>query len=393
MKIIVFLGDGMADLPHPTLGNRTPLDVSAHPHMDALASAAALFGMVQTIPEDMPAGSDVANLAVLGYDPARRYTGRSSLEAVSMGIELAETDVCYRCNLVTFSETDNLEDAILLDYSAGEIPTEEAHALIAKLAVGLPLQNADLHAGISYRNCLVLHNAQGGADLTPPHDITGQPVREYLPKGTNAEILLSYMQAARALLSEHPANGIWFWGEGKKPRLPNFRETFGLRGAMISAIDLLHGIALCAGMERIRVPGATGDYHTDYAAKARAAIAALQNGADYVYIHVEAADECGHRRQVREKCYAIEQIDAKIVGPVMAWLQNCGEDFAALLLPDHPTPLSLGTHSAAPVPFALYKKGDNAARHIRYCEQSAEKTGLFIANAPDLMQIMIRQED
>lgn len=399
MKYVVVLGDGMADWPLEELGGKTPLDVAKHPNMDRLAQLGA-FGLVKTVPDGMKPGSDTANLAVFGYDPQRYYSGRSPLEAASLGIPLVETDVTYRCNLVTLSETERIEDATMVDYSAGEITTKEARELITMLDGALSTEGVRLYPGFSYRHCFVLNHAQDGAELTPPHDFTGKPVAGRLPKGTNAGLLLDWMEKARALLKEHPvnvkrraegknpANAIWFWGEGRKPALTPFFEKTGLRGAVISAVDLIQGIGRCAGMDVIKVEGATGTYETNFSGKARAAIGALSGGADYVYIHVEAPDECGHHAQIREKVYSIEQIDEKILGPVWEHLESSGEDYAILALPDHPTPISIRTHSSDPVPFALYRKGDGGAKAVKYNESDAKATNVMINEGYTLIDLL-----
>jgi 2,3-bisphosphoglycerate-independent phosphoglycerate mutase len=399
MKYVVVLGDGMADWPLEELGGKTPLDVAKHPNMDRLAQLGA-FGLVKTVPDGMKPGSDTANLAVFGYDPQRYYSGRSPLEAASLGIPLVETDVTYRCNLVTLSETERTEDATMVDYSAGEITTKEARELITMLDGALSTEGVRLYPGFSYRHCFVLNHAQDGAELTPPHDFTGKPVAGRLPKGTNAGLLLDWMEKARALLKEHPvnvkrraegknpANAIWFWGEGRKPALTPFFEKTGLRGAVISAVDLIQGIGRCAGMDVIKVEGATGTYETNFSGKARAAIGALSGGADYVYIHVEAPDECGHHAQIREKVYSIEQIDEKILGPVWEHLESSGEEYAILALPDHPTPISIRTHSSDPVPFALYRKGDGGAKAVKYNESDAKATNVMINEGYTLIDLL-----
>ena len=369
--------------------------------MDLLAQN-GLFGLARTVPEGMPPGSDTANLSVFGYDPKKWYTGRSPLEAVSMGIELSDTDVAYRCNFVTLSEAPSIEDAVMEDYSAGEITTEEARELVDFLNVRFHTARTHLFPGITYRHCLVHYDAETGAVLTPPHDISGQPVREYLPQGQYSGLLRAMMEYSYEVLRSHPVNvrraaegrtpatAVWLWGEGRKPSLPSFEELYGVRGSVISAVDLVQGIGLCAGLRVIRVPGATANYHTDFAAKGHAAIEALRGGDDFVYIHVEAPDECGHRHEVSEKIYSIEQIDHKIVGPVMEYLQGCGEDYAALLMPDHPTPLSLMTHTSDPVPFALVRKGDCGLEPRRFTEKQAAETGIFVNEAHTLMQRLLR---
>lgn len=379
----------MADWPVDELGGRTPLDAADHPTMDKLAQDGE-FGLVKTVPDGMTPGSDTANLSVFGYDPRLYYSGRSPLEAASLGIPLTDTDVTYRCNLVTLSGGNKLAETVMTDYSAGEISTEEAREVILFLDEKLKSPGVRLYPGFSYRHCFVLNNADTGAQLVPPHDFSGKPVAGRLPEETNAPILLRWMNAAYELLKDHPinrarvaadknpANAIWFWGEGRKPALTPFFKKTGLRGAVISAVDLIQGIGRCAEMEVVRVEGATGTYETNFSGKAAAAIDALSRGADYVYLHVEAADECGHHGQLTEKIYSIEQIDRQILKPVYEYMEGCGEDYAILLLPDHPTPLQIRTHSAEPVPFALYRKGDAAGRIIRYTESEAKKTGLYL---------------
>lgn len=388
MKLAVILGDGMADWPVDELDGKTPLEVANHPYMDLFARDGA-FGFVKTVPDGMKPGSDTANLSVFGYDPKRYYSGRSPLEAASLGIELAQTDVTYRCNLVTLSQESDIADATMVDYSAGEISTEEARELILFLESELGIPGVRLYPGFSYRHCLVLNEAETGAELTPPHDFSGKPVAGKLPTGTNAELLLRWMKRAYAILSDHPvnrarvaagknpANAIWFWGEGRRPALTPFLEKTGLKGAVISAVDLIQGIGRCAGMEVVKVEGATGTFETNFAGKAAAAIDVLRRGADYVYVHIEAADECGHHGQLKEKIYSIEQIDRQVIQPVFDYLEGCGEDYAILVLPDHPTPLKIRTHSSDPVPFALYRKGDHARRETRYTELAAKATGLY----------------
>ncbi len=388
MKLAVILGDGMADWPVEELGGKTPLEVANHPYMDLFARDGA-FGLVKTVPDGMKPGSDTANLSVFGYDPKRYYSGRSPLEAASLGIELAQTDVTYRCNLVTLSQERDIADTTMVDYSAGEISTEEARELILFLDSELGSEGVRLYPGFSYRHCLVLNEAQTGAELTPPHDFSGKPVAGKLPTGTNAELLLRWMKRAYELLNDHPinrarvavgknpANAIWFWGEGRRPALTPFLEKTGLKGAVISAVDLIQGIGRCAGMEVVKVEGATGTFETNFAGKAAAAIDVLKRGADYVYVHIEAADECGHHGQLKEKIYSIEQIDRQVIQPVYDYLEGCGEDYAILVLPDHPTPLKIRTHSSDPVPFALYRKGDHAGRENRYTELDANSTGLY----------------
>ncbi len=400
MKYVVVLGDGMADYPVEELGGKTPLDVANHPNMDYIANMGE-FGLVRTVPEGMKPGSDTANLSVFGYDPKVYYSGRSPLEAASLGVELGPKDVTYRCNFVTLTGGGPLETTTLADYSAGEISSEEAAELVAFLNENLATEDVRLYPGFSYRHCLVMRNAADGAELIPPHDFTGKPVEGRLPQGQNTDILFKWMTTAYACLKDHPvnkarvargenpANGIWFWGEGRKPALMPFQEKTGLTGAVVSAVDLVQGIGKCAGMDILHVEGATGTYKTNFSGKTQAALDALRDGCDYVYIHMEAPDECGHQHQVQEKVYSIEQIDEKVLGPILHGLGETGEKFTVLLLPDHPTPLSLRTHVSDPVPYVLYRCGDNAGRNLRYCEQDAKETGVFVEEGYTLIDRML----
>lgn len=401
MKYVVVLGDGMADYAVPELSGKTPLDVANHPAMDYIAERGE-YGLVKTIPEGMKPGSDTANLAVFGYDPAIYYSGRSPLEAASLGVKLTDDDVAYRCNFVTLAPCDDIEYSTMVDYSAGEISSEEAAELVSFLNERLASETVTLYPGFSYRHCLILHHADTGAVLTPPHDISGQTTQARLPKGTNAALLTRWMRVSHELLSGHPvnlarvaagknpANCVWFWGEGRKPALTSFREKTGLAGAVVSAVDLIQGIGTCAGMRILRVPGATGTYTTNFTGKAQAALDALSGGCDYVYIHLEAPDECGHHHQVQEKVYSIEQIDEKILAPIMRALDARGEPYTILLLPDHPTPLVKMTHVSDPVPYVLYHSGNEVQNPgVRYCEADAGKTNTFIAHGYTLLDRML----
>ena len=403
MKSIVFLCDGMADYPVSAFDGRTPLDVSRHPNMDKIAEG-GLFGLARTVPHGQKPGSDNANLSVFGYDPLVYYTGRSPLEAVNMGIDLAQEDVAYRCNLVTLRGSDNMEECTMGDYSAGEISTEEARELIQAMDKLFRTDKVELYPGVSYRHCLVLRAADTGAQLTPPHDISGKPVRDCLPKGVNGALLLDMMKRSFALLKDHPvnqkrvaqgknpANCLWFWGEGRKPALTPFAEKFGVqKGGVISAVDLIRGIGRCAGLEVLPVDGViTGTFETDFDAKAKAAIHAFEEGHQFVYLHMEGPDECGHHRQIQEKVTCIEDIDKKVIGPVMEYLENCGEDYSVLLMPDHPTPLCLMTHVSDPVPFALLSSKypvDNTG--AVFTEYAARATGVMVPRACDLMEKLL----
>ncbi len=400
MKYIVVLGDGMADYKLEELGNRTPLQAANKPHIDALAREAEV-GLCRTVPAGFKPGSDVANLSVMGYDPHDCYTGRSPLEAVSIGIDLKDTDVTLRCNLVTLSEEEKYEDRTMLDYSAGEISTEEARKLISYLKEHLDSDMFTLYAGVSYRHCLVVKEGKTGHELTPPHDITGKPVRGHLPEGPLGEKYRAMMERSAELLREHPinrarvaagknpANSVWFWGEGTKPALENFEKKFGKKGGVISAVDLVKGIGILAGMQVIEVEGATGNYDTNFAGKATAALDALLGGLDFVYIHMEAPDECGHQGDVKHKIYSIEQIDEKVVAPLCAGLRKAGEKFRMLICPDHPTPIAVRTHVSDPVPYLLYDSGKRGAGAPAYDEDSAAQTGVFVGMGWELMKKLL----
>lgn len=392
MKYVVVLGDGMADLPIESLGGKTPLDVAFKPNIDKLAKVSEI-GLVKTVADGMKPGSDVANLSVLGYDSAIYYSGRSPLEAVSIGVDFAPCDVTYRTNLVTLAG-DNIEDCVMQDYSAGEITTEEARELILAVEKELGSDGVHFFPGISYRHCLLLKNAETGAELTPPHDISGKKIGDYLPKGKHSELFLSLIEKARRVLENHPvnkeriarglnpANSIWFWGEGRKPNLKNFQEKNGVKGAMISAVDLLKGIAMVSGMEVIEVEGATGNNDTNYKGKALAALDALKRN-DFVYIHIEAADECGHRGELENKIASIEDIDKYVVGTLLEGLD--GQEYSIMILPDHPTPISLKTHTNVPVPYLIYRSNQKQKGTDTYNESYAKESGIYIEKGYTLL--------
>ncbi len=397
MKYVVILGDGMADKPIASLGDKTPLQVANKPYIDGLCARAEL-GMMKTVPDGMKAGSDVANLSVLGYNPKYGYTGRSPLEAASIGIELKDTDVTARANLVTVSDEDNYQDKTMIDYSAGEISTEEAKELIEYLASRLNDDKYKLYSGISYRHCLVIDNGVVSGDLTPPHDITGKPVKEYLPSGEylrlvkeSYELLKDHpVNQARVKAGKRPANSLWFWGEGTKPALENFENRFGVNGGMISAVDLLKGIGKLTGMRVIEVAGATGNYDTDFIGKANACLNGLRTGLDMVYVHMEAPDECGHHGDLEHKIYSIERID-KVVETVVEGLKQDGEEFAVLIAPDHPTPIATMTHCADPVPYLIYRSNKNLFNGgEKYDEVWAKSTGVFEEDGYKIMEKLIK---
>ena len=398
MKYVVILGDGMADYPNQALGGKTPLELAKKPNIDALAKS-GMVGLCKTVPDGMKPGSDVANLSVLGYDVKSCYTGRSPLEAASIGIELKDTDVTARANLVTLSNEPNFEDKTMVDYSAGEISTEEAKQLIEYLAERLNTQKFKFYAGISYRHCLVVDNGVIAGDLTPPHDITGKPIKGHLPTSEVGKEYLSLMKKSVELLKDHPINlarikagknpasSLWFWGEGTKPSLENYKGKYGVDGAIISAVDLLKGIGKLSGLQVIEVEGATGNYDTNFSGKATACIDALKNGKNYVYIHMEAPDECGHHGDAEHKIYSIEQIDKQVVAPIVEYLESCGEDYKILVCPDHPTPLCLKTHVSDPVPFIIYTKGDKKGNGATvYTEAQAKATGLTFNDGVSLVK-------
>ena len=401
MKYIVLLCDGMADRPIPELGNKTPMEVAHKPNMDALASC-GVCGTARTIPEGMHPQSDIANLAVMGYDPAIYYRGRSPLEAVSMGIDLGPNDIAIRCNISTVSDEEDYQDKTMIDYSSDEISTEEAKELVEYVAQHLNTKDMRLYTGISYRHCLVIKNAQVGTDLTPPHDITGKPVRGCLPKGRYGERLTKFMLDSHELLKNHPvnleriakgenpANTCWFWGEGTKPALAPFEELYGLKGGVVCAVDLIKGLGICAGMEVPFVEGATGAKRTDFAAKGRKALELLKSDVDFVYIHVEAPDESGHAGDVQCKIDAIEAIDKDILGYLQDGLEAAGEDYAIMLLPDHPTPIEIRTHSTDAVPFVLYRSDAERQGPAVYTEASAANTSLHVEQGYTLMKKFTR---
>ena len=402
MKYVVILGDGMADYKQERLGNKTPLDIAKKPNIDALCKVSEV-GLVKTVPEGMKPGSDVANLSVLGYNPKECYTGRSPLEAASIGIALKDTDVTARANLVTLSSEPMYEDRKMVDYSAGEISTEEARVLIEYLAEHINSEKYKLYSGISYRHCFVIDKGEIAGDLTPPHDISGRPIKDYLPKSELGKKYLEIMKESSRLLENHPINiarvkagknpatSLWFWGEGTKPKLQSFHDRYKLNGAMISAVDLLKGIGKLTGMRVIEVEGATGNYDTNFSGKARACLDALNSGCDFVYIHMEAPDECGHHGDAEHKIYSIEQIDEKVVAPIVAELEKKGEPFSILITPDHPTPLCCMTHVSDPVPFIIYRSNKQISSNVKaYNETEAKKTGLYVNSGVELMQRFIR---
>lgn len=398
MKYVVILGDGMADRPIEELGGMTPLEYARTPQMDLLAAAGEI-GMVHTIPDGMSPGSDTANLSVLGYDPKIYYSGRSPLEALSIGVDMKPTDVSLRCNIVTLSEEEeNYEDKKIIDHSSGEITTEEASVLIEAVKKELQTDIYKFYAGTSYRHLLIWDQGQV-VELTPPHDVLGQTVGQYLPEDA---VLREMMKKSYEILVNHPinterknkglnpANSCWFWGAGTRPALSSFEEKTGLKGAMVSAVDLLKGIAVGASMKNISVEGANGGLHTNYEGKAQAAVDALtKEGCDFVYVHLEAPDEMGHQGSVERKVQAIEYLDERIIAPVREGLAQAGEDFCMLIMPDHPTPICLRTHTSDSVPYLLYNSAKIQEHSWKYNEREAAQSGNRIAKGCEMIDYFI----
>lgn len=399
MKYIVVLGDGMADEPIEELGGKTPLAYAKTPNLDRLSKISEV-GMVHTIPEGMKPGSDTANLSVMGYDPKKYYSGRSPLEALSIGVPMKDTDIAIRCNIVTISEEDvPFEEKTIIDHSASEISTEDCEVLLKEVAAQLANETYQFYVGTSYRHCLIW-NKGSVVELTPPHDVLGQTIGQYLPED---EALRSMMKKSYDILAGHPinverkkkglnpANCCWFWGAGTKPMLSSFKEKTGKRGVMVSAVDLLKGIAVGAGMGVALVDGANGGLNTNYEGKAAAAVNAVtKDGYDFAYIHIEAPDEMGHQGSVERKVKAIEYLDERIVGPVVEKMKESGEDFRLLVLPDHPTPISKRTHTSDSVPYLIYdstiQKGNTPIENeYAYTEEDARKSGNFVAEGHKLM--------
>ena len=404
MKYLVLIPDGMADERVEALSDRTPMEAASKPCMDHLA-AHAQVGLVSNVPDGMVPESDTANMAILSFDPKVYSRGRSPLEAISMGLDMAPDETAYRCNVVTLSDEEDYDHKVMLDHSADEITTAEADELIRALEAHFGNDLRHFYTGVSYRHCILWKNGNDTYDFSRPHDIIGRVITDYLPKEENGggefyrlmkesyEVLNHHpVNEARRARGLKPANSAWLWSPGKKPRLPDFSEKWGISGTVISAVDLIKGIGLCAGMRSIDVDGATGNVHTNYAGKAEAAIRAFQEGSDLVYIHVEGPDECGHRAEVDNKVLSIERIDEKILSPVYDYLKSCGEEFKIMVLPDHPTPLSIRTHSKDPVPFLLYDSTMDVKGVDTFSEASAATTGLYVPEGHTLLARMITKD-
>lgn len=397
MKYIILQGDGMADYPLAQLGGRTPLEVAATPNMDRLASRGVL-GLARTIPEGFPPGSDVGNMSILGYDPALYHTGRSPLEAASMGVSLGQRDIAFRCNLVTLKEAG--EDFLMEDFTAGHISSEEAAEIVRDLNDHLGGNGIEFHPGVSYRNLMVWRGGVEEMNTTPPHDITDQKVGTYLPEGEGAEKLRDLMKASEGLLARHPVNRkreekgkrkattIWLWGQGRAPKMPTLKERFGITGGVIAAVDIINGLGTYAGLERIRVPGITGYLDTNYRGKGEYGLRALEEK-DLVFIHVEAPDEAGHMGDLEKKIQAIEDFDEKVVGTLLQGMDRWPA-WKLLLLPDHPTPIVLKTHVSDPVPFVLFSSAEKKKNGmLGFNESDAKKTGIVVKKAFQLMEALI----
>ena len=387
----------MADEPLQQLGDKTPMEVAVTPVMDRLAETGQV-GLVSTVPQNMKPGSDVANLSVMGYDPSECYSGRSPLEALSVGVSMDDTDVIFRCNIVTVTEDEPYEQKTILDHSSGEISTEDADILMDAIRQAFNDEEFSFFTGTSYRHITVWKNGEV-LDFEPPHDHLGQVIGQFLPENPKFR---NMMEKSFAILNNHPlnvkraaegknkANSLWFWGAGTKPALQNFHEKTGLSGTMISAVDLLKGIAVGAGMQSINVPGATGSLDTNYDGKAQAALdALLKDGSDFVYIHLEGPDEMGHQGELEHKIKAIEYIDEKIVGTVKNGLDVAGEDYRILVLPDHPTPIRCRTHTSDPVPYMLYDSTKPADQGCAFTEKAAKESGIFVEHGYELIRKLI----
>lgn len=402
MKYIVILGDGMADYPVDYFDGKTILEVADKPTIDYMCAHGEL-GMVKTVQDGMKPGSDVANLSVMGYDTKKCYSGRSPLEAASIGVEMKDSDVTFRTNLVTLSDEAEYENKTMLDYSAGEITTEESTELMQAIAKELNTDKIKFYPGISYRHLCVWDGGSTNVTLTPPHDISDRKITDYLPKGDGAEIFLDMMKQSEEILKNHPVNkaraaagknqatSIWPWGEGTKPQLDNFEKKFGLKGSVISAVDLIKGIAKCAGMNSIDVPGATGNCETNWDGKAQAALDAITGDSDFVYVHMEAPDEMGHQGKPDKKKLAVELIDGKVVKFLKDELDKRGIEYKMLIMPDHPTPICKKTHVSDPVPYIIYDStNEENGSGLTYSEENGKKTGIYIDKGYTLMERFLK---
>ena len=403
MKFVVLQGDGMADEPIAELGGKTPLDAAQTPNLDRMARA-GILGLTRTIPPGLPPGSDVGTMSVLGYDPTRYHTGRSPIEAASMGVELGSEDVAFRCNLVTL-ETPEGGVEVMRDFAAGHIPTAEAREIVEDLNRTLGGDGLEFHPGVSYRHLLVWRGGEHRMRTTPPHDLSDKPVGGAFPQGSGAAVLSGLMERSRAFLAEHRVcrarlargerapTAIWLWGQGKRPNLPRLRDRYGIDGSVIAAVDLVNGLGVLAGLVRIAVPGATGFLDTNFRGKAEYGLRALETR-DFLFLHVEAPDEGGHMGDPRKKVEAIENFDEKVVGTILEGLRAMGGEWRVLVMPDHPTPCALKTHTSDPVPFVVYvSRDEQKARGVArgYNEKDAREHGIFIPQAHTIMDRLLRR--
>lgn len=399
MKYVVMLGDGMADYPIESLGNKTPLEAAKKPTMDYLSQNGEL-GLVRTLYEGMPTGSDIANLSVLGYDPKKYYTGRSPIEALGLGINLCDEDTVFRLNLVSISVDEPFGEKVMLDHSSDKITNEEAYELLDALKAEFASDAIHFHRGVSYRHVLIWKGIDYGYTMMPPHDILEQKITNYLPGGKYGDVVLSMMKRSYDILMSHPvniarmekglkpANCMWLWGEGTRPQIDLFKEKYGLSGSVVTAVPLIAGLANGMGLNYIEVEGATGDYHTNYKGKADAAITAL-DADDFVFIHVEAPDECGHDGDTELKVKSIERIDAEILTPVVEKLKAMNEPYRILLMPDHATPIVKRTHTIDKIPYVIYSSDENKKSDLPYSEKNAATTGISVEFGHDLMKKFI----
>lgn len=403
MKYLILVPDGAGDRNIEALGNKTPLEVADIKNINELAHKGKV-GMVKTIPAGVAPGSDAANLSVMGYDPSVYLTGRSPLEAASIGIDMSDTDVAFRTNIITLEGDGEYEDLIIKDHSSGDITTEEADQLIKAVNEVFGNDSIRFYTGVSYRHCMIVHNGSTEYDLTPPHDVLEQRAGDHLPKGEGSEFITEMMKKSYEILKDHPvnrerikkglnpANTLWIWGQGRKPSLSSFYDKYGITGTAISAVDLIKGIAICAGLDSVDVEGATGTLHTNFDGKAQAAIKEFRNGKDFVYLHLEGPDECSHQGDRDGKIECMEKIDQRVLKPIVEAFEADGEDYKVLVVPDHRTPLAIRTHSAEPVPFIIYDSTNEQDydEEKAFCEKSGEK-GMYFDSGFELADYFFKE--
>lgn len=396
MKYFILVPDGAGDEAIEALDNKTPLEAANISNIDELAHI-GIAGMVKTIPDGVAPGSDAANLSVMGYDPAVYLTGRSPLEAASIGIDMSDTDVAFRTNIITLTGEGEYEDLIITDHSSGDITTAEADELIKAVNEAFEDDKIKFYTGVSYRHCMIVHDGEVDYDLTPPHDVLTKRVGDHLPKGEGSEFITEMMKKSYEILKDHPvnkariekglnpANTLWIWGQGRKPALSSFSDKYGITGTAISAVDLIKGIAICAGLDSVDVEGATGTLHTNFDGKAQAAIDEFKKGKDFVYMHLEGPDECSHQGDMEGKIECLEKIDTRVLKPVVEYLREAGEDFKVLVVPDHRTPLAIRTHSATPVPFVIYDSTKEEPYDESKCfSEKSGKEGMYFNSGFEL---------